>query len=68
MFNIPNEQSTSLSPFNWEGSSYILSLVFWKNHLTSDSDKQSETIQITVSKMIIFIFMVLFEYDCHILM
>lgn len=34
------------------------SLIFWKNHLIPDFDRQRETIQITISEMIVFIFVV----------
>lgn len=67
-----NEQTAPLFPHSIsstvKGAHLFQSLVFWKNHLISDSDKQHETVQITVSKMIIFIFMVPFEYYWHILM
>lgn len=65
-FNVFNEQTAPLFPHSTsstvKGAHLFYSLVFWKNHLISDSDKQHETVQVTVSKMIIFIFMVPFEY------
>lgn len=65
-FNVSNEQTAPLvshtASSTVKGPYLFYSLVFWENHLISDSDKQHETVQITVSKMIIFIFMVPFEY------
>lgn len=71
-FNTPDEQTALLFPHspssNVKGAHLFYSPVFWKNHLISDSDKQHETIQTTVSKMVIFIFMALFENYWRILM
>ena len=67
LMNKPHSHPPS-TPSTVKGARLFYSLVFWKNHLISDSDKQRETTQITVSKMVIFIFMALFEYYWHILM